>query len=135
MGNSRRRRRGSTVAERIIGLLVVGAVTFGVWTYNGQPDLIAMFASHITSPAKALTKQTPSVSTSAPPTDASRTWTCVWDPTVNDNWHDDVECFDGSIRFRPELLTEIERVSETQIRTAAQEYEDYLNAGGEPDIR
>lgn len=134
MGNSRRRTRGSTTAERGIGLLVVAAIAFGVWAYSGRPDLFALFASHLTSPAKALTEQASATPTAAPAAAASRTWSCAWNPTINDDWHDDVECFDGSARFRPDLLTDISRVDEAQMRAAAQEYEDYLNAGGEPDL-
>ena len=31
-------------------------------------------------------------------------WTCFYDPTMNENWHDDVLCRNGSSSERPLLL-------------------------------
>ncbi|MDQ0614910.1 hypothetical protein QF046_002551 [Microbacterium sp. W4I4] len=129
MGNQRRRARGTSVGTRLVSLLIVAVVGFGIWTYNGQPDLFRMAASHLASPATKLMSDTD------PTTDPSPgIWSCVWNPTRDDDWHNDVECFDGTTLFRPYLLPDIPRVDEAQMRTAGEEYEAYLNAGGEPDL-
>ncbi|MGB3731123.1 hypothetical protein [Microbacterium sp.] len=123
----RRRGRRTSGIERIIGPLVIAAACFGVWMYNGQPDVLAWFTSRPAAPATA-------GQASATPSNVARTWSCVWDPTRDDDWHNDVECFDGTTRFRPNLLTDIAKVDESQMRAAGQEYEAYLNAGGIPQI-
>jgi hypothetical protein len=97
--------------------------------YNGQPDLLAWFTSRPALPATA-----PSGDASATPSSVAGIWSCVWDPTLDDDWHNDVECFDGRTRFRPNLLADVDQVDESQMRAAGEEYEDYLNAGGVPEI-
>lgn len=62
---------------------------------------------------------------------AGQEWSCWYDPTMNENWHDDVICTDGPTSHRPTLLPG-EFVTEEDIRFAASEYEAYLNAGGVP---
>jgi hypothetical protein len=58
-------------------------------------------------------------------------WSCWYDPTMNENWHDDVICTDGPTSHRPTLLPG-EFVTESDMRAAAAEYEAYLNSGGAP---
>lgn len=59
-------------------------------------------------------------------------WNCFWDPTMNDNWHDDVYCSNGPEGYRPVLLAGVSFVTEDDMRQAAQEHEAYLNGGGVP---
>ena len=40
------------------------------------------------------------------PPQPERPWVCYWDATMNENWHDDVACSNGSRSIRPELLTD-----------------------------
>lgn len=60
-------------------------------------------------------------------------WVCTYAPTMNGNWHDDVHCsIDSNRGHRPNLLADWGFVTEADMRAAAQDYEDYLNAGGTP---
>ncbi|ALO66669.1 hypothetical protein AS189_09400 [Arthrobacter alpinus] len=59
-------------------------------------------------------------------------WSCLYAPTMNENWHDDVSCTDGVNAHRPNLLADWGFVTEDDMRAAAQEYESYLNSGGTP---
>lgn len=60
---------------------------------------------------------------------ASRGWQCFWDPTMNDDWHDDYLCSSGVNSVRPYLLPDDDFVEGWEIDTAAAEYEAYLNEG------
>lgn len=132
MGNHRRREsRTERLGKVVVGVLVLVALGVGTWMYNGQPDVLAWLTSRPVTTDQAQPLVAPDEPASA---DAPGTWSCIWDPTRDDDWHNDVECFDGSIRFRPNLLTDIPKVNEQQMRDAGQEYENYLNAGGTPDI-
>jgi hypothetical protein len=54
-------------------------------------------------------------------------WECRWDPSMNQNWHDDVLCTRGTESIRPVLLPNDRYVTQEEIMRAAQEYEDQLN--------
>lgn len=54
-------------------------------------------------------------------------WTCYWDPTMNENWHDDVACSRGSETTRPILLPDWPFVTYDDMMRAAREYEADLN--------
>jgi hypothetical protein len=54
-------------------------------------------------------------------------WTCVYDPTMNDNWHDDVLCSNGVSSKRPTLLPDDPFVTYDEIMQAAADYEARLN--------
>src|SRR5699024_11933913 len=54
-------------------------------------------------------------------------WTCYWDPTMNENWHDDVACSRGSETTRPILLPDWSFVTYDDMMRAAREYEAVLN--------
>lgn len=54
-------------------------------------------------------------------------WVCSWDPTINDDWHDDVLCSDGSHEDRPYLLPSWTFVSRDDLMAEALWYQDYLN--------
>ncbi|MCS0498072.1 hypothetical protein [Protaetiibacter mangrovi] len=61
------------------------------------------------------------------PVDSS--WDCFWDPTINDDWHDDVVCWKGFESTRPILLQDQGFVTEGEMRAAGEAYEAQLNAG------
>lgn len=54
-------------------------------------------------------------------------WSCSYEPTMNENWHDDVICRNGQESHRPSLL-EGQFVTEDDMRSAAADYEAYLNS-------
>ena len=53
-------------------------------------------------------------------------WACFWDPTTNDNWHDDMLCTDGVADVRP-LLLEGQFVTRDDMEAAGQRHADELN--------
>lgn len=55
-------------------------------------------------------------------------WSCFWDPTMNEDWHDDVLCTNGAQRDRPLLLTDWGYVTYDDMMVAAADYEDWLNS-------
>ena len=59
--------------------------------------------------------------------EASGGWLCIWDPTFNDDWHDDYVCSNGTNIDRPYLLPEDPFVESGEIDAAAAAYEDRLN--------
>lgn len=54
-------------------------------------------------------------------------WSCFYDPTMNDNWHDDVLCTNGVASDRPILLPDDSFIEYDEIMQAAAEYEAMLN--------
>lgn len=58
---------------------------------------------------------------------ASQGWQCFWDPTMNDDWHDDYLCSNGSSYDRPYLLPNDSFIEQWEIDAAASEYEAALN--------
>lgn len=54
-------------------------------------------------------------------------WTCTWDPTYNNDWHDDVICSNGSEQERPYLRPEDNFVTYDEIMETGRQYEDELN--------
>lgn len=54
-------------------------------------------------------------------------WTCTWDPTYNNDWHDDVICSNGSEQERPYLRPEDNFVTYDEIMETGRQYEDKLN--------
>ncbi|MGJ8722764.1 MAG: hypothetical protein ACSHW9_13075 [Salinibacterium amurskyense] len=59
--------------------------------------------------------------------EVSSGWRCVWDPTYNDDWHDDYVCSNGTAIDRPYLIPEDSFVESWEIEAAAAAYEDSLN--------
>ena len=57
----------------------------------------------------------------------SGSWSCYLSPTINENWHDDVICRNGSESVRPNLLTNDSFVTEAEMLAAAAAYEAELN--------
>lgn len=54
-------------------------------------------------------------------------WDCYYDPTMNNDWHDDVICRDGVDSLRPILLPESGFVTEDEMIAAGEAYEVELN--------
>jgi hypothetical protein len=54
-------------------------------------------------------------------------WTCFYDPTMNENWHDDVLCTNISSSLRPLLLLDDPFIEYEEIMRAAAEHESSLN--------
>lgn len=54
-------------------------------------------------------------------------WACVYSPTYNDDWHDDVMCSNGVDQERPYLREWDNFVTEAEIMESAREYEQRLN--------
>jgi hypothetical protein len=59
-------------------------------------------------------------------------WTCSYQPTYNDDWHDDVACSNGTEQRRPYLRGWDSFVTEAEIMEAANEVEQQLNRGERP---
>lgn len=57
----------------------------------------------------------------------TQAWTCDYDATMNDDWHDDVLCTRGSEVDRPYLRAWDSFVSFEEIMASAAEYEAALN--------
>ena len=55
-------------------------------------------------------------------------WECYWDPTMNDDWHDDYMCTNGNSFDRPYLIPDDSFVERWEIDEAAHEYEVALNS-------
>lgn len=53
-------------------------------------------------------------------------WDCFYDPTMNDNWHDDVLCRRGTESHRP-ILLDGQFVTEMDMIAAGEAYEAELN--------
>ena len=79
---------------------------------NGPPEQIPVV---IEDPA-------PAVETQPEPR-----WSCSYEPTLNDDWHDDVLCTNGTASDRPYLRAEDSFVTEDEIMESAAEYESELN--------
>lgn len=54
-------------------------------------------------------------------------WSCWYEPTMNDDWYDDVVCSNGVERHRPYLREWDSFVTVDEIMESAREYEQYLN--------
>ncbi|WP_411699161.1 hypothetical protein [Conyzicola sp.] len=63
----------------------------------------------------------------AGPIPADDYWSCAYDPTMNDDWHDDILCSRGAEQIRPSLLPDSSFVGYSEIMQAARDYETVLN--------
>ena len=92
-------------------ILASGTILGALWVGAGQPTFEQLVgftgtgASVVSEPA----------------------WDCFWEPTINDDWHDDVLCVQGLESKRPILLKDRDFVTEDDMRAAAAEYEAKLN--------
>ena len=58
---------------------------------------------------------------------AASGWQCYWDPTMNDDWHDDYLCSDGVNVDRPYLLPDDPYVEKWELDAAAADHAAALN--------
>lgn len=58
----------------------------------------------------------------------ARGWRCFWDPTMNDDWHDDYLCSDGLNYDRPYLIPDDSFVERWELDAAVNDYEASLNS-------
>ncbi|WP_127129701.1 hypothetical protein [Georgenia sp. SYP-B2076] len=87
---------------------------------NGPPDTEAVY-------------EAPPAPVPAPaPEPGPSYWTCFYDPTMNDDWHDDVVCSNGIEQHRPYLRTWDSFITEDEMWASALEYENELNASLSP---
>ena len=61
------------------------------------------------------------------PIPADEHWSCAYDPTMNDDWHDDILCSRDAEQIRPSLLPDSSFVGYADIMQAARDYETTLN--------
>lgn len=54
-------------------------------------------------------------------------WSCYYDPTMNDDWHDDAMCTDGTNYDRPYLREWDDFVTRDELMESATEYAAQLN--------
>jgi hypothetical protein len=54
-------------------------------------------------------------------------WSCVYDPTYDEDWHNDVVCNNGVSSERPYLLPDDDFITEDEIMVAAVQHEAELN--------
>lgn len=132
---------GTGVFAWISGAAVLG---FGAWLLFGQPDLAG--ASNGDRQTRTSQRPVQYVDEDYKPTDQEieeavqesrekvfgKGWSCFYDPTMNENWHDDVRCTNGAKSYRPILLADRGFVTEEDMRAAGQDYENHLNSGGKP---
>lgn len=64
----------------------------------------------------------------APVPELPSAWVCVYSPTYDEDWHNDVECSDGVNVDRPYLREWDDFVTEDELMQSAYEYQDALNA-------
>jgi hypothetical protein len=57
-----------------------------------------------------------------------RSWACIYAPTYDSDWHNDVLCTNGPKVQRPYLRRGDSYITEAEMRESAREYEDQLNS-------
>lgn len=112
---------GLCVVVALVGALGPGELFEPVSSDLGKSEKVPSAVP--ASPAAELADAAPAQSSPV----VSR-WSCHWDPTMNEDWHDDVLCMSGDQRDRPYLLPEWGYVTQADIMTEAQNYEDWLNS-------
>lgn len=131
---------------RVLACVSAAAVLgFALWLVSGQPDLTG--ASNGDRQTRTSQRPVQYVEEDYEPTDqeieaavqqsleevsGKKGWSCFYDPTMNENWHDDVRCTNGAKSYRPILLADWGFVTEEDMRAAGQEHENYLNSVGAP---
>ena len=55
-------------------------------------------------------------------------WVCIYSPTYDRDWHNDVLCTNGTESHRPYLREWDSFITQDEIMESAQEYERYLNS-------
>jgi hypothetical protein len=59
--------------------------------------------------------------------DSGAHWTCFWNPTINNDWHDDELCQNGNQFLRPTLLPNSKFVTQDEMVAAGDAYAAQLN--------
>lgn len=104
-------RRGGGGSATLAFILASGTILGALWVGAGQPTIAQLIGF---TPIGA------SVVSEA-------TWQCYWEPTMNQDWHDDVLCVRGLESHRPILLADRALVTEDEMMAAAAEYQATLN--------
>ncbi len=119
----------------VLGVIAVFAVVIN-WQSGGQFfSLVALYAAgEGDSVTNDQPRTAPQPLDEAAPTDEKIhdalgvAWDCYYDPTINDDWHDDVLCRRGFESIRPVLLPDSGFVTESEMIAAGDAYELQLNA-------
>jgi hypothetical protein len=106
------RRRSSVGSKATVVVLALAAVVGGLWM-SGNLGAVGQLLGFTTGEVETGTD--------------SEAWSCFWEPTINDDWHDDVLCARGLETMRPRLLPDQSFVTEAEMMVAAAEYEATLN--------
>lgn len=144
--NARDRREArADFGARVIGtVIMITMLAGGAWFMSGTPDVIGALNGEV--PASSVPPPVRYVEDDFEPSDieieeaqqrawedvTGQRWSCFYDPTFNENWHDDVLCTDGPTSHRPVLLEDWGFVTEADMRSAGEDYEIFLNSGGTP---
>jgi hypothetical protein len=72
----------------------------------------------------------PAVAENPPAQAPTAVWTCAYVPTINDDWHDDALCSNGTEIQRPYLREGDDFVTEDEIMASAAEFAAELNIAG-----
>ncbi len=64
-----------------------------------------------------------------PAPEPEQLWSCIYLPTYDDNWHDDVICSNIIETHRPHLRDGDSYITESEMMESAREYEAELNLG------
>ncbi|MFE7844571.1 hypothetical protein ACFUTX_05165 [Microbacterium sp. NPDC057407] len=117
------------------GVLVIGFFLGVGWFIGFRPiewvmDFVAITQSPDKSP-RSFEPVAPAEPVEAPIPDSPpmpERWSCYWDPTMNEDWHDDVLCTRGYEYDRPILLADWGFVTQDDMMAAAADYEAWLNS-------
>ena len=113
---------------QLVAIVVVGACLFVFFWFLGWFQIFGLSggingeADGNEPPAREAVEPSPSAPILADPR-----WSCVYLPTYNKNWHDDVKCTRGIEQIRPNLLPN-QFVTPEDMNRAASEYEAVLNS-------
>ncbi|CAN7294666.1 hypothetical protein LJR186_001475 [Microbacterium foliorum] len=129
--------KASEFVGTVLGVVVMGAIFLGGgWIIGFRPiEWVMDFTSTVTAtdaptPRPAYVGNPIPVDdqpVDPPPPPQPELWSCGWDPTMNENWHDDILCTRGFERDRPLLLTDWDFVTYDDMMAAGADYEGWLN--------
>jgi len=100
-------------------LLVVGLVAYAMISGAQTDEANSPVADPVADPVGVMPAGENAV--------AAALWTCSWDPTINDDWHDDYLCSDGVTVDRPYLLPDDPYVEKWELDAAAADHAAALN--------
>lgn len=119
------RDRGSAVRRNFAAVLVFASLVGGIsgCSFAGSPGWPEPANSDPAAIPHATNTPLPN-----PQDAAGGTWQCAYEPTINNDWHDDVICANGQNSIRPRLLEDERFVTEEEMIAAGQAYEAKLNS-------